>query len=116
MKWFAAFLVVLLIASNVFWLYGAVDQGVTKSYRDQKIYELNETRKQLMAVLPDVAQELSKEEVVTMVGKHTELEPYEKGGCTWVGWLGLKFDQQGVLQAVAPVWDYSGENPCLQSF
>ncbi|UDL06896.1 hypothetical protein [Marinobacter sp. CA1] len=114
-KWIIAFLSVSLIGSNLFWLAIVVDQGVTSSYRDQQIHELDETRKQLMAALPELAGHLGKEEVVSIFGRHTEVNIYEKSGCTWAGWVGLKFHERGTLQAVLPVWDYGG-NPCLESF
>ncbi|MDV2079110.1 hypothetical protein [Marinobacter xestospongiae] len=115
MKWIIAFLSVALIGSNLFWLAIVVDQGVTSAYRDQQIHELDETRKQLMAALPELAGHLGKEEVVSIVSRHTELDAYEKSGCTWAGWVALKFHERGTLQAAMPVWDYGG-NPCLESF
>ncbi|WP_281557731.1 hypothetical protein [Thalassomonas sp. RHCl1] len=116
MKWIITLLITLLVGSNALWLYGAIEQGVTNSYRDQQMRELDETRKQLMAVLPEIAGNLNKQEVVAIVSKHTDLESYEKEGCTWAGWVGLKFNETGALQAVAPVWAYGNENPCLQNF
>ncbi len=114
MKWIIALLIVLLVGSNTVWLYGAIDQGVTNTYRDQQVHELDETIKQLMAVLPEVVGDLSKQELVAILSKHTDLALYEKEGCTWVGWLGLQFNEAGVLLAVTPVWAHGNENPCLQ--
>lgn len=116
MKWIVALLLVILVMTNGFWLYSVVDQGVTNSYREQQLHELDETRKQLMAVLPELASKLHKEEVVAAVSKHTELNVYEKDGCTWAGWLALKFDEKGKLQSVSPIWSYSNDNPCFPNF
>jgi hypothetical protein len=116
MKWVITVLVLLLILTNGYWFYGAIDQGVTLSYRDQQLYQLEETRKQLMAVMPKVARNLTKEEVVSMASEHTDQEVYEKEGCTWVGWMGLKFNEKGSLQSVSPSWSYGGEDPCYPNF
>ncbi|MCG7964768.1 MAG: hypothetical protein N0E54_18850 [Candidatus Thiodiazotropha taylori] len=116
MKWLINVLVLLLIITNGYWLYGALDQGVMLSYRDQQVYELEETRKQLMAVMPKVARNLTKEEVVTMASEHTDQEVFEKEGCTWVGWIGLKFSEKGSLLSVSPSWSYGGEDPCYPNF
>jgi hypothetical protein len=116
MKWIITVLVLLLIVTNGFWLYGAIDQGVTLSYRDQQVYELEETRKQLMAVMPKLASNLTKEDIVSMASEHTDQEVFEKEGCTWVGWIGLKFSEKGSLQSVSPSWSYGGEDPCYPNF
>lgn len=116
MKWIIAVLIVLLVGSNGFWLYRAIDQAITNSYREQELRQLDGTRRQLMAVLPEMAVSLNKDQVVAIASRHTEQEIYEKEGCTWVGWLGLKFNESGSLQSVAPVWSYGNENPCLQNF
>jgi hypothetical protein len=34
MKWVVVTLALLLIITNAYWLYGAIDQGVTLTYRD----------------------------------------------------------------------------------
>ena len=116
MKWVITLLLALLVGTNGYWFYGAIDQGVTLSYRDQQIHELDETRKQLMAVLPDLAVEHTKNEVVAIVSKHTDRAVYEKEGCTWAGWVGLKFGDAGNLELVAPAWTYREGNPCLKMF
>ena len=112
MKIMIALLSILLISSNAFWLYQAFDAGVTGSYRDQRIYELEETTKQLMAVLPEVAMRATKAEIVTAAGKFTDQEVFEKEGCTWVGWLGFKFDENNKLKSVSASWSYGENDPC----
>lgn len=116
MKWIITILITLLFTTNAFWLYSAIDNGVTVSYRDQQIHEIDETRKQLMASLPEIANNLSKEEIIKITKKHTNQKPYEKNGCSWVGWLGLKFDETKKLQSVSPIWSYGEEAPCFTNF
>lgn len=116
MKMTIAILVVLLLASNAFWLYQVVDTGVTLSYRDQQTYELEETRRQLMATFPEVAKHATKEEIIAAASKHTDQEVYEKEGCTWVGWLGFKFGESNKLKSVSPSWSYGEKDPCYPAF
>lgn len=106
----------LLLASNVFWFYQVADTGVTLAYRDQQTYELEETRKQLMALLPAVAINSTKDEIVDVASKFTDLEVFEKDGCTWVGWLGFKFDENNKLKSVSPSWSYGDKDPCYPGF
>ena len=115
MKITIAILAVLLLVSNAFWLYQAVDAGASLSYRDQQTYVLEETRKQLMAVFPEVAKNATKEEIIAAANKYTDQEAFEKEGCTWVGWLGFKFDKSNKLKSVSPSWSYGGKDPCYQT-
>ena len=116
MKIAVVILSVLLLSSNAFWLYQVLDIGVTLSYRDQQTDELEETRKQLMAILPEIAKNATKEEIVSAAGRYTDMEVYEKDGCTWVGMLGFKFDENSKLKYVSPVWSYGKTNPCFSAF
>src|SRR5690606_4576968 len=116
MKWTITILALLLVITNGYWLYSVMDQGVTISYRDQQDYELEETRKQLMTVMPKLARNLSKEEVVSIASEQADQEVFEKDGCTWVGWIGLKFSEEGSLQSVSPSWSYGGKDPCYPNF
>lgn len=109
MKWFIALLLVILILSNALWFYNIINLGVTLSYKDQKIYELDETRKQLMLMMPKVADKASKAEVIRAAGTQ---HIHEKDGCTWVGWIGLKFDNNNKLQSVSPSWNSGASDPC----
>lgn len=103
---------VLLVFSNGCWLYNSIDRGITLSYRDKQIHELDETRKQLMGMLPAMSQNFSKQEVIQIASSQSNEKTFEKDGCTWVGWVGLKFNQNGILESVSPAWFYGGLDPC----
>jgi len=105
-------LVLMLLGSNAFWLYQSMDSGVTSSYASKQIHELNETRKQLSAVLTEVGKNSKKSEIITVASKYTELKAFEKDGCTWVGWIGFKFNEDGNLASVSPAWSYGEKDPC----
>ena len=97
-------LIIALIGSNGWWLYSAIDAGVTNKYQEQMMYERTGMLKQLISVTPELSSEKSKNEIVTIVKKSTDLEPFEKEGAVWVGWTGLKFDEKDKLVKVIPSW------------
>ena len=109
-------LIALLLGSNAFWLYQAIDTGVTLTYRDQRAYELEETSKQLMIIPPRVAKNMIKEEILLVASDYTNQEVYEKDGCTWVGWLGFKFDNQKKLKSMSPLWSFGEKSACYPVF
>ncbi len=112
MKWAIIILAALLVITNAYWAYRLIDLGVTLSYRDDDNHRNRETRRQLMAVLPDVAKNASRKEIIDAARRYTEQEPFEKDGCIWVGWLGFRFDQDDRLKSVSPTWSFGGKDPC----
>ena len=115
MRWVVVVLSVLLVGSNGYWLYTALDAGVTISYAQQRIYELEEATKELMALLPEVAKGADRGQIIAAASKLTDQEPFEKDGCTWVGRLGFRFDDNGRLVSVSPAWSYGEDDPCRPS-
>jgi len=113
MKLLCSGLIALLLASNAYWFYQFLKSDSGQSYRNQQVYELEQTQKQLMAFAPAVAKNANKDEVIAAAAKHTNQDIYTKNGCTWVGWLGLRFDETGILQSVSPAWAYGDDDPCF---
>jgi hypothetical protein len=109
MKKIIIILVILLVLSNGWWLYQSIDQGVTQSYRDQEYYELENRQKQIIKMMPALSENLSKEKVIEIASRHSDMQKFEKDGCTWVGWVGLKFNGKGKLESVSPI---AGNDPC----
>ena len=87
-------LIIALIASNGWWLYEAIDAGVTNKHQEQMMYERTGMLKQLISATPELSSEKSKNEIVTIVKKSTDKKFFEKEGTVWVGWTGLKFDDK----------------------
>ena len=104
--------IVLLLGVCAYLLYACIDTGVTLMYRDQQVYQLEGTRKQLMASLPVLLQAIDKTTIVREMEKIAEDEAMEKDGCTWVGWVGLKFTPEGRLLHVSPGWSFGEPDPC----
>ncbi len=116
MKWTITILVVVLVVSNGFWIYQLIDVGVTMSYRNKELDDNAKTRDQLLAVLPQLAAGRSKQEIIRIVSEYTSLESFEKDGCVWIGWIGLKFSQNDELLSVSKVWNSGESDPCYPTF
>lgn len=97
-------LTIALIGSNGCWFLTAIDAGVTNKYQRQMMYERTGMLKQLISVIPDLSSGKSKKEIVAIVKRRTDLEPFDKEGAVWVGWIGLKFDEKDTLVNVLPAW------------
>ncbi|MBU0622654.1 MAG: hypothetical protein KJ795_12515 [Gammaproteobacteria bacterium] len=96
-------LVVALIGSNLWWVYRAIDAGVTAAYQDDSFRAASTALKQHEAILPLVLEgKRNKAEIVAAAkAAADDSEPFEKDGVTHVGWVGLKFDAKNQLVGVA---------------
>jgi len=54
----------------------------------------------------------TKEEVRSIAVKFTDLEPYEKEGCLWVGWYGFKFTESGLFTDIDTSKTYNEKPVC----
>ena len=102
----------LLVGTNIFWLYTTIDTAVTRSYMDQEIYELNASNAQAVGILKTSLAGKTKEEIRSMAVKFTDLEPFEKEGCLWVGWYGFKFSESGLFIDIETGKSYSEKPVC----
>lgn len=95
------FLLATLLASNAWWLYNAIDIGITRSYAAQTCIEHAEASAQAIAALPAAARlDASRDSVVAAARRSADVMVYDKDGLTWVGRLGLRFDAKGRLVEV----------------
>ncbi|WP_455205480.1 hypothetical protein [Kaarinaea lacus] len=100
-----------LILSNTIWIYTGIDSAVTDGYENQLLYERTETLKSLLSLTPKLTQGKTKSEIVAIAESTIGEQSFQKDGITWIGWLGLKFDQQGQLTEITPTWSYGNEFP-----
>jgi hypothetical protein len=109
-----AILILLLVATKTLWLYLFIDGLTVKKYQVQEQYQLDAARARLMGMLPELAKEESKEAVIAAAVKYdgSTVAPYEKEGCTWVGWVGLKFSNADRLEHVSRAWSDGSPDPC----
>lgn len=87
-KWTSAILLVLLIGSNGWWLYQAIDLAVTEKYRQQEEYEADRTILALKAITSELIRGSTKEQLLETLGRALpEDEPFEKEGAVHVSFL-----------------------------
>jgi hypothetical protein len=87
-KWTSAILLVLLIGTNGWWLYQAIDLVVTEKYRQQEEYEADRTISALKAVTTELIRGSSKQQLLDTLGRALpEEEPFEKEGAINVTFL-----------------------------
>jgi hypothetical protein len=113
MKKLIVMLIVLLVVSNGWWFYRLLDQGITQSYRDRQVYQLEATRRQLMQMLPALAEDLPQAKIIEIASRYSSDDQFEKDGCIWTGWVGLKFSPGGKLVSVSPAWNYGDQDLCF---
>jgi hypothetical protein len=99
-KWIAMVLGVLLIATNGFWLYSAVDLAVTQKYRQQEVYEANHRIEALGLLCDKLVGGMAKAEATQLLRDLSPgFEPYEKEGHINTIWLSLRLNEQGRVSA-----------------
>ncbi|WP_347900692.1 hypothetical protein [Pseudomonas purpurea] len=109
-----AALVALLVISNLFWLYVVVDTAVTRSYADQEMDVLKKANAQAVGMLKTVLEGKTKSQVELAAMKFSELEPYEKEGCLWIGWYGFKFSETGLFMNLETDESYNDNPICRE--
>lgn len=88
----------LLIGSNAWWLYNALDSGVTHTYAMQVCNEQDLALRQALSLLPvAVRPNATREAVIAAARRGGDESVFDKDGFTWVGGLGLRFDADGRL-------------------
>ena len=105
-------LCLLLVASNIFWLYSAIDSGVTRAYMGQQIYEADNSSDQAVGMLKKLLTGKTKSEVQALAQEFSDIESFEKEGCLWIGWYGFKFSDTDTLIDIEPKPGYSENSVC----
>ncbi len=100
-------LMTMLIVSNAWWIYHALDNGVTSSHATVSLDDHQQALDQCLTVLPIVASgQASREEIVKSLEAEFGLsDGFEKDGVFWIGKIGLQFDQSGKLLEVHRAWN-----------
>lgn len=95
-KWIAIALGVLLIATNGFWVYSAIDLAVTEKYRQQEEYEGNNRLHAFEQLCSKLVGGMKKSEAIKLLNEISpDFEAYEKEGKLNTIWLSFKIDEQG---------------------
>jgi hypothetical protein len=95
-KWIAVVLGGLLLLTNGFWLYSAIDLAVTEKYRQQGEYEAEHRIEALENLCNKLVGGMPKSEAVKLLNELSpEFEAYEKEGRLNTIWLSFKVNEQG---------------------
>lgn len=105
MKTALLILAVLLLATNGFWLYRTLDNGITSTYREVSLRENQEALAQALQIIRVSRPTATREEVIEAAQtSHESSRPFEKEGYLWTGRLGLRFSEDGKLVEAVPAW------------
>ena len=99
MRWVALALGVLLVVTNAFWLFQAVDHGVSRAYREQACTESEEALEQALATLRRVRGHVGRKDILQAARASLPRlgEPFDKEGALHAGRLSFKLDTGGHL-------------------
>jgi hypothetical protein len=102
MKFLIALLVVILVASNGYWLYHEVDRGITQTYQAQERYEIASRLVATSVIASEVVRDRPKEEAEALLRRLFPGEQvFEKEGALRTIWLSLPLTPQGRVSGVA---------------
>jgi hypothetical protein len=90
-----------LVLSNAFWIYRMFDNGVSLTYMEASFESAEQAREQteVLANLSVVGR--TADDVVALLSTDIHgLEPFEKEGCLYYGWVCLQLNEQRVIVAV----------------
>ena len=128
-------LAALLVLSNGWWLYARIDDIATEAVRSKKLDTGDLALKQAVTLLPVAFAAQDKEgflaaaeqqlrtagpeagnyEIAGETLAHLVVQVRERGGCVWIGELGFRFDDDGMLQQVSYEWFGDEDDPCYPS-
>ncbi len=95
-KWVAIVLGILLLLTNGFWLYSAIDLAVTEKYRQQEEYESKNRIKTLEKLCNKLVSGMPKPEAIKLLNDLSpDFESYEKEGHLNTLWLSFEINEQG---------------------
>ena len=99
-------LTVALIASNAWWAYAALDDGVSDGYREVVLHDNQIALAQSLAVFSELSNRSATRASIIGAAQRVsgDRSPFEKDGFVWVGSIGLRFDPEGRLVEVARAW------------
>ncbi len=94
-------LVIALVGSNLYWLLGAVDDGVTLTYVEADAELTRNALDQTIVLANADLIGLSADEVLEMLPTDiSELEPFEKEGCLYYHTVCLKLSESRIVTGI----------------
>jgi hypothetical protein len=92
-------LIVVVLGTNAWWAYHALDAGVSFTYQSVSLEENQQALKQSLSILRVLTPtDVSREKIINAAQNSWKSgEPFEKDGYIWVGRLGLLFNEDNQL-------------------
>ena len=63
-------------------------------------------------IQPNLRAGKTQENVQAMAVKFTDLKPYKKDGCLWLGWYGFKFSDSGLFVGIESGEQHNNKSVC----
>jgi hypothetical protein len=107
MRWKAACVVtvLLLVGSNLFWIYSMVDFGITYSYQQDALDGYKSNAETLARITQTLAPNLTKEELLALAHQfYADADIVDKDGAIWVAGVGFVFDGDRLRKINAAPW------------
>jgi hypothetical protein len=102
----------LLVVTNAWWLYVAIDHAVTKSYRDQVLFEQSNRVLALSALADEFVRGLGRDEAMALLQKTQPGQtPYEKDGALNTFWVSLLLEEGKVARVLRGDSDGNAVSP-----
>jgi hypothetical protein len=105
--------VLLLLGVIAVLMYQRIDTAINLSKQDMVVVDLESANRQLIAAIPVLARDVSKENIVSSMKLYRNDSSYEKHGCVWVGNVVLKFSPEQKLDNVSLSLSYGEPVPCF---
>ena len=105
MKYALAIAVLILLASNAYWLYVSVDQASINKYMYSNLYEASHTACQSLAFANELATGMSKQQIIDAAINSADHAGTNQEGLYYHGWLAFKFDDKNELLHISGTID-----------
>ena len=97
MKKIIVLLSIILIASNLCWLFNYPDTELISVKHDGELTERDESIMYLLELLPKVSKNINKKDIFSLSKQLTNKDLILKNDCYWVNNIGFKFNEKGGL-------------------
>jgi Na+/proline symporter len=97
---------ILLLVSNVWWAFLIFDAGITQTYMGHSLKDHKEALQQIIRIYPLAISGSSKSAILNAArstGDSSEI--FEQDGVTYIGKIGVKFDEKGRPVEVMKAWE-----------
>ena len=100
-KWVSIVLLLVLLLTNGFWLYLALDWGSGEKYRQQTAYERENQVEALKSLAEHFISGSSKVDLAdTLAEVFPDEDPFEKEGAANCLWLSFPISPEGLVEGI----------------